>query len=178
MKTFREHLAEKTELASGSRVIIDQSRFRSGRDPGRKLERLTGTIRKMGEDGGATVSFDRHVLIKGKKVKEMKMNMRYVSELIEAAGAKGKAQELIMAFLNAPGRDPAASFSLTSIASDKELRKDFGIVHFGKIQSGAAALAKKKLVQYDGISNISLKSPQADAVPAANAMLNRMSIRF
>lgn len=84
MISFKQHIAEKYELGPGSRVIINQSRFRSGRDPGRKLERLTGTIRRMKEDGHCFVEFDRHVAIQGKKVKSMRMKSSYLERLDES----------------------------------------------------------------------------------------------
>jgi hypothetical protein len=201
MKSFKEYLEEKRELGPGSRVIVDQSRYRSGRDPGRKLERLTGTIRKIGEDG-AHVDFDRHISVKGKKVKGMRMNMKYVSELVESNlfpdgnmeiaafkyprtealnptakfTPKGKGQQLVMSFLSAPGRDPRATFELSSVAEDKQVRKEIGIVHFGKIVSAANALAKKGAIQFDGISKVSLEAPQTPSKLGKN--LDRMTINI
>lgn len=90
MKSFIEYISEKRELGVGSRVVIDQSRYRSGRDPGRKLERLTGTIKRMKEDGSCVVEFDRAVMIKGKKCREMKMGNHYLSELEESSATLPK----------------------------------------------------------------------------------------
>jgi len=74
----------------------------------------------------------------------------FVQALREAAGKPtGKAQQAIMTYLeNSP--DLTGWIELSELAGTPLLRG----VHFAKIQSGAEALKKKGLIEYDGISRI------------------------
>lgn len=171
MKSFKQFLKEKSELGVGSRVLVDQNRFRSGRDPGRRAEKLVGTIRKMGEDE-CMVEFDKHITIRGEKKRTMKMRMSYVSELVESFSPSGKGQEIIWDFLTSPGRAAETVFELSSIASDPQTKKNVGMVQFAKLQSAAVAMAKKGAIQYDGVSKVSQKSSlqQLDVKKVMNRM--------
>lgn len=74
---------EKNNLKVGKRVRVETSKFRSGRDPGRRSANpTTGVIRKMGERG-VVVSFDKSFVVKGKKVREMTVPFNYITPLEE-----------------------------------------------------------------------------------------------
>lgn len=73
---------DRVAMTLGSRVIVDQSRFKSGRDPGRRREVLQGTISKF-EENDCEVEFDKPVIIKGKKHHKMRMKHHYVSPVKE-----------------------------------------------------------------------------------------------
>ena len=81
-KTILEAVLADNPLALGGRVSVDQSRFKSGRDPGRRRESYCGTITKMGEDT-CMVEFDKPVTVKGKKITSMHMKHSYATPLVE-----------------------------------------------------------------------------------------------
>lgn len=199
MKSFKQHIAEKHEIGPGSRVIINQSRFRSGRDPGRKLERLTGTVKRIREDGHCFVEFDRHVAINGKKVKSMQMNSSYLDRLDEdTLNEIGYTRQPGSSGNEPIGRTLTASaknFATSTDQKGKEIkgmpRKHFNpkgeaqtalggwvanqskgksfqlsdvhrmikprISHFAKLQSAANTMAKKGLLDFDGLSKITIR---------------------
>lgn len=66
----------------GDRVIVDSTRFKSGRDPGRRKEVYTGTVKRMRETD-CMIEFDAPVTIRGKKVINMNMKHSYVKPLKE-----------------------------------------------------------------------------------------------
>ena len=160
MKNIKEQfidLIEKREIGIGSRVIVDQSRFRSGRDPGRRMERCTGTVKKY-DDGSETcyVEFDKPVTVKGQKKSGMAMKKHYISELVEAkwetSSPGAKAKEVIMDFVSK--QSTTTEHQLSDIV--KLMRPFSDGIHFKYFQSAAKALAKQGKIGYDGISVVTV----------------------
>jgi hypothetical protein len=83
-----------------------------------------------------------------KIIRGWKEKSGWASESIDEAGAQGKVQGLLLAFVKQLPRK--SEYTLADAAK----RQEFRGVHFKRLMSAAKVLAKKGLIWYDGFSNV------------------------
>jgi len=86
---------------------------------------------------------------------------------------EGQGQNIIISALE---RNKGKVLSLSSIASDRQLQKEFGRVDFGVLQKAAESLHKKGKIKYDGVSQLSLDVDVKDRSDCAKDTLNKMKV--